>query len=224
MTSYSWARSRIRNWSYWCNRNWCDNFDKYCCDVVVVVAGPFPPAGRTPRGRPRKACPSWRAPHRASAGKRPTRRTRAGSPCASRRCRRVARRTSAKCPCSTWAWRTSCDYTNNSNFGSVTSPMSRRSSAGSSIKSRIPRPVSLPKRIEAKLSQSPPSAKQPLTTPVRSKSRVRETIKLFDSQNSKISSGRPPIPVTTAPNPGVRKRPQSQKRPKSGAGEALAGK
>ena len=86
--------------------------------------------------------------------------------------------------------------------GSEASNESGRSSR--SGKSRIPRPISLPKRLEDKLSvrasrsplravsagqhsKSRPALKSPIkpVLPPRPKSRVRDTVKLFDAKSNK---------------------------------------
>lgn len=106
------------------------------------------------------------------------------------------------------------------------------SRSGKLIKSRIPRPISLPKRLEAKLgcspsptrSRKPPttleSPTKPPTNAANRKSRVRDTIRLFDSRGSKpkIRSGgsstvrRSQTPLKATP-----------KSPKTGGGEAMVG-
>ena len=127
----------------------------------------------------------------------------------------------------------------------------RPSSSGSSGKSRIPRPISLPKRLECKLSstatattpatsstshQSPvrttSSAKpilRPFGTlasgPVRptsgdrrnSKSRVRDTVKLFDSKSGSTTTS-----SRASRGPATTPRRTLVKAPKNGAGEAMA--
>ena len=123
----------------------------------------------------------------------------------------------------------------------------RPSSSGSSGKSRIPRPISLPKRLECKLSSttttpaptSSTSHQSPVRTsssskptlrpfgtlasgPVRptsgdrrnSKSRVRDTVKLFDSKASTTSRA--------SRGPATTPRRTLVKAPKNGAGEAMA--
>ncbi len=123
---------------------------------------------------------------------------------------------------------------------------STRTSSASSRRSRIPRPISLPKRLEFKLGTSPspvgrtqqshpkkplaraksgearalsqnqsqqqPPTKPPLTS---RKSRVRETIRLFDTKTSPgrrrqqpQSTGRPPL-MPRPPISGAMKRPQT---------------
>lgn len=91
-----------------------------------------------------------------------------------------------------------------------------------SSKSRIPRPISLPKRLESKLSSSRSPVRPAVTTakvgispttvrPTSSsdrKSRVRDTVKLFDSKTN------------TERRTGSAKR-HSLKSPKTGAGEAM---
>lgn len=77
-------------------------------------------------------------------------------------------------------------------------------------KSRIPRPISLPKRLESKLSvENSEKSKPPRpSTADHRKSRVRDTVKLFDSKNTRRNGSAP-----------------SMKRrvggPKTGAGEAM---
>lgn len=115
---------------------------------------------------------------------------------------------------------------NKSQDSSASSSSGRRPvSSASQNKSRIPRPISLPKRLEAKLSKSPSPARankrrtSPSTGPVRPttagnarKSRVRDTIRLFDSKaSSRAARG----PATTS-------RKQILKSPKTGAGESMA--
>ena len=107
----------------------------------------------------------------------------------------------------------------------VTTPNSDYSSSGAtssrkgSGKSRIPRPISLPKRLEAKLGVSPTSPvrsakiKPALTNAASRKSRVRDTIKLFDGKH-----GKPPI------SGGGRRSASSGtklKSPKTGGGEGM---
>ena len=120
-------------------------------------------------------------------------------------------------------------------------------SSGASRKSRIPRPISLPKRLEAKLgghtSPSPvraasakaaqPALKQAAVaaSPTKAagrKSRVRDTIRLFDSKNR----NRPVIAAALTGGggraPPLPRRPPSGARaakagaPKTGGGEAMA--
>ena len=123
--------------------------------------------------------------------------------------------------------------------------MSRADSADSgrtsrSGKSRIPRPISLPKRLEDKLSirasRSPMRAasaghtnakttsKPPLKSPIkpqvppRPKSRVRDTVKLFDAKSNKAMRKTPQGVLT----PGVRMRkPVKPSSPKTGGGEGM---
>lgn len=105
----------------------------------------------------------------------------------------------------------------------TTSIKFRRPSSSVSSKSRIPRPISLPKRLESKLSASPSPVRaskvraSPITGPVRPtsgdrKSRVRDTIKLFDSKTSTRASR----------GPATTRRKEIIKAPKTGAGEAMA--
>ena len=136
-------------------------------------------------------------------------------------------------------------------------------------KSRIPRPISLPKRLEAKLGTSPSPVrssrgsrpgtadglssptKPPLTTTTSTrKSRVRDTIRLFDSKSSPMmvtaevttatttttSTSTTPVLMGLPPTPGVRSKSGSSvrkskpgtgpvvplKSPKTGAGESMA--
>ena len=129
--------------------------------------------------------------------------------------------------------------------------MVRRPSSGSSSKSRIPRPISLPKRLECKLSgvtsgtfnnrnHASPLRASPVRTnsksrpiggpssgPVRpasgdrsSKSRVRDTVKLFDS---KAGGGYNTVQNRASRGPATTpRRTLVSKAPKSGAGEAMA--
>ena len=120
------------------------------------------------------------------------------------------------------------------------------SGSGSSGKSRIPRPISLPKRLECKLSSTTAtttttstSHRSPSRTsskptlrpfgtlasgPVRptsgdrrnSKSRVRDTVKLFDSKAGPSTTSRASRGPATTP------RRTLVKAPKNGAGEAMA--
>ncbi len=110
--------------------------------------------------------------------------------------------------------------------------VTRRPTSAASSKSRIPRPISLPKRLEAKLAASPSTRTKstsrvrasPTTGPVRPttasasavdrKSRVRDTIKLFDSKTSSTRASRGA--ATTS-------RKQILKSPKTGGGEAMMG-
>ena len=111
------------------------------------------------------------------------------------------------------SWLGTGHTTPSSEAGSGESGRSSRSG-----KSRIPRPVSLPKRLEDKLSiraaRSPLraasagqsntkqlSARPPLKSPIkpqvppRPKSRVRDTVKLFDAKSNKA--------LRKSPGPGV---------------------
>ena len=119
----------------------------------------------------------------------------------------------------------------------VSTPTSEASSGRTSRsgKSRIPRPISLPKRLEDKLSMrgggSPQRAasaggvrpvRGPVKSPVkpqvppRPKSRVRDTVKLFDAKSNKAL--RPGARGTT----GVRmRRPLKPTSPKTGGGEGM---
>ena len=124
-----------------------------------------------------------------------------------------------------------------------TSEASSRASSSRSSKSRIPRPVSLPKRLEDKLSlragRSPqralsaggpggtrpakPLLKSPVKPllPPRPKSRVRDTVKLFDakSNNNCLRAGRT---GRTTGQPAVRMRkPLKPSSPKTGGGEGM---
>ena len=131
---------------------------------------------------------------------------------------------------------------------SPTTPTSEASSSSRtsrSSKSRIPRPISLPKRLEDKLSlragsagpgQSPqravsaggpsraarPHLKSPVVkpqVPPRPKSRVRDTVKLFDAKsNNYLRAGR----TGRAGQPAVRvRKPLKPSSPKTGGGEGL---
>lgn len=103
----------------------------------------------------------------------------------------------------------------------------------SASKSRIPRPISLPKRLESKLSASPSPVRgggvtsalkvraSPTAAPVRPttaagdrKSRVRDTVKLFDTRNGNEVSHRRGTTASSA-------KRNSLKSPKTGAGEAM---
>ena len=119
----------------------------------------------------------------------------------------------------------------------MSTPTSEASSGRTSRsgKSRIPRPISLPKRLEDKLSMrgggSPQRAasaggvrpvRGPVKSPVkpqvppRPKSRVRDTVKLFDAKSNKAL--RPGARGTT----GVRmRRPLKPTSPKTGGGEGM---
>jgi len=134
---------------------------------------------------------------------------------------------------------------------------SSRTSRGS--KSRIPRPISLPKRLEDKLSvratsrgspqrassvgvggsnirQTPvtPEVKKPLKSPgtkpaipPRPKSRVRDTVKLFDAKSNKTFRGRSELVGGHVNSPGSsggrsgRKPVKAVTSPKTGGGEAM---
>ena len=107
-------------------------------------------------------------------------------------------------------------------------------------KSRIPRPISLPKRLEDKLSirasRSPlraasaghtktttnqPPIKSPIKpqVPPRPKSRVRDTVKLFDAKSNK---GLRKTPQGVLTQGGVRlRKPIKPSSPKTGGGEGL---
>jgi len=107
-------------------------------------------------------------------------------------------------------------------------------------KSRIPRPISLPKRLEDKLSirasRSPlraasaghtktttnqPPIKSPIKpqVPPRPKSRVRDTVKLFDAKSNK---GLRKTPQGVLTQGGVRlRKPVKPSSPKTGGGEGL---
>ncbi|XP_023327099.1 uncharacterized protein LOC111700430 [Eurytemora carolleeae] len=122
-----------------------------------------------------------------------------------------------------------CSRTTSQNSSAPTTPGSGSSSRSSrSSRSRIPRPISLPKRLEEKLSihstparassqgkvcvgSEPLKLKSPLKPPPRPKSRVRDTIKLFDA---KYKVGRGPRPPT---------KPRPITSPKTGGGEGMAG-
>jgi hypothetical protein len=107
---------------------------------------------------------------------------------------------------------------------------SRSKSAG---KSMIPRPISLPKRLEAKLGKSPSPVRSakikgqlmpvPSAAPTKAsarKSRVRDTIKLFDSQSGPSASATANVTRRVPSSKRSSSRPQSG-CPKSGAGEAM---
>lgn len=134
---------------------------------------------------------------------------------------------------------------------------SSRTSRGS--KSRIPRPISLPKRLEDKLSvratsrgspqrassagvggsssrQTPvtPEVKKTLKSPgtkpaipPRPKSRVRDTVKLFDAKSNKTFRGRSELVGGHVNSPGTsggrsaRKPVKAVTSPKTGGGEAM---
>ena len=123
-----------------------------------------------------------------------------------------------------------------------TTPGSETSSSRTSrsSKSRIPRPISLPKRLEDKLSiragRSSPqravsaggparSAKPHLKSPVkpqlppRPKSRVRDTVKLFDAKSNNCQrvgrAGR------TGPTAVRMRKPLKPTSPKTGGGEGM---
>jgi len=127
-----------------------------------------------------------------------------------------------------------CSRTTSQNSSAPTTPGSGSSSGRSSrsSRSRIPRPISLPKRLEEKLSsatRSParavsqgnptrggqdPKLKSPLKPhpPPRPKSRVRDTIRLFDAKYKPGSGKKAPASKT---------RPVTS--PKTGGGEGMAG-
>lgn len=147
---------------------------------------------------------------------------------------------------------------------STTLGCSGRKSSGSltGSKSRIPRPISLPKRLEAKLGKSPspvrnhrssrptsvdlvsptmaPTLPSPLLPKSQSssrKSRVRDTIKLFDAKatpiignpnpESGLGIGLPPQPTLRAKTGSSQHRKTKAgsmqlKSPKTGAGESMA--
>eukprot|EP00095_Tigriopus_kingsejongensis_P007243 maker-scaffold435_size171904-snap-gene-0.29 protein:Tk07243 transcript:maker-scaffold435_size171904-snap-gene-0.29-mRNA-1 annotation:"hypothetical protein KGM_08503" len=142
-------------------------------------------------------------------------------------------------PSTTFYSRSSSSWGTSGTGGSFKTPTptsesgSTLSGSGRKAKSRIPRPISLPKRLEAKLGTSPspvrstklksqkslesPSGPKP---PSGRKSRVRETIRLFDSSNTKQ---KPPVIVRNPSATGARSRRSLQvKSPKTGAGEAMA--
>ena len=118
----------------------------------------------------------------------------------------------------------------------VSSPTSEASSGRTSRsgKSRIPRPISLPKRLEDKLSTR--SARSPLRAvsaggarpvkspvkplvPPRPKSRVRDTVKLFDAKSNKaLRAGSKPVNAVRMRKPLKPLKPTS---PKTGGGEGL---
>ena len=128
-------------------------------------------------------------------------------------------------------------------------------------KSRIPRPISLPKRLEAKLGSPSPvrssrgssrpgtasgdlnsPTKQPLFPPSAvtnssRKSRVRDTIRLFDAKSTpmiansdaSVVTGLPPPPVSRQKSGSATRKAKNGpgavaqlKSPKTGAGESMA--
>ena len=154
-----------------------------------------------------------------------------------------------------------CNICTSSTTNSCQSPMHsggsivKRRPLSATSKSRIPRPISLPKRLESKLStalvnrQSPVRGKDggrvrasPTTGPVRPtmsapadrKSRVRDTVKLFDSktsnpdissrteQNTKQRGSEPGSGNTHRRSGSASMKRHSLKSPKTGAGEAMA--
>ena len=111
----------------------------------------------------------------------------------------------------------------------------------SGAKSRIPRPISLPKRLEAKLGKSPspvrsakikgqllpspPAASAPAPTKASArKSRVRDAIKIFDASGGKSSVSAATMSVTRRVPPIKSRsssRPLSAVGPRTGGGEGL---
>jgi len=125
---------------------------------------------------------------------------------------------------------------------SISNTIKRRPNSG---KSRIPRPISLPKRLESKLSASPSPSRgttvkvknSPITGPVRPtsshdrKSRVRDAVKLFDSKTEGPTTASAAVASnntggerasTTRRGSSANARKVSAKSPKTGAGEAMA--
>jgi len=130
---------------------------------------------------------------------------------------------------------------------SISNTIKRRPNSG---KSRIPRPISLPKRLESKLSASPSPSRgtvkvknSPITGPVRPtsshdrKSRVRDAVKLFDSKTEGPTTATASAVATATTSTGGERgergsttrrgssanaRKVSAKSPKTGAGEAMA--
>jgi len=127
--------------------------------------------------------------------------------------------------------------------GSAASGRTSRSS-----KSRIPRPISLPKRLEEKLSvrasSSPPRAasagvikkratglpdikrplKSPATKPVvppKPKTRVKDTVKIFDAKSNRGRTADPGKIIATTPTRSNRRPGYSATSPKTGGGEAM---
>jgi len=141
-------------------------------------------------------------------------------------------------------------FTSNTGTNTIGSGGSRPDSADSSrtsrsSKSRIPRPISLPKRLEDKLSvrasRSPQRASsaggnfnaknvkpplKPVKSPVkpvippRPKSRVRDTVKLFDAKSNKAFRGQTAVIAPAAGTVRMRK-PVKATSPKTGGGEGM---
>ena len=140
---------------------------------------------------------------------------------------------------------------------SATSPGSSRPDSGESScrtsrtgsgKSRIPRPISLPKRLEEKLSiraarsphraasagPAPPAirpaavgrlaARSPVkpAVPPRPKSRVRDTVKLFDAKSNKtFRGGSVGAGAGAGAGAGRVRKPVKAASPKTGGGEGM---
>ena len=114
---------------------------------------------------------------------------------------------------------------------------SARSRSGA--KSRIPRPISLPKRLEAKLGKSPspvlsakikgqlmPTTPKSPTKASARKSRVRDAIKIFDASTERGSVSAATLGAAAARRvPSIKSRsasrPLSAVGPRTGAGEAM---
>jgi len=142
-------------------------------------------------------------------------------------------------------------FTSNTGTNTIGSGGSRPDSADSSrtsrsSKSRIPRPISLPKRLEDKLSirasRSPQRAssaggnfnaksnvKPPLKSvkspvkpviPPRPKSRVRDTVKLFDAKSNKAFRGQTAV-ISQASGQVKMRKPVKATSPKTGGGEGM---
>jgi len=143
-------------------------------------------------------------------------------------------------------------FTSNTGTNTIGSGGSRPDSADSSrtsrsSKSRIPRPISLPKRLEDKLSirasRSPQRAssaggnfnaksnvKPPLKSvkspvkpviPPRPKSRVRDTVKLFDAKSNKAFRGQTAVIAQAAAGTVKMRKPVKATSPKTGGGEGM---
>ena len=156
----------------------------------------------------------------------------AGTPCSEHGCQ-GQKHAYDSCCCSNCVCNDSSSQMSNNSGGSN---VKLRRPLSSASKSRIPRPISLPKRLESKLSASPSPVRgvhgtaaaadasarvakvraSPTTGPVRPttagdrKSRVRDTVKLFDSKDLSHRRG------------GSASKRHSMKSPKTGAGEAMA--
>lgn len=113
---------------------------------------------------------------------------------------------------------------------------SARSRSGA--KSRIPRPISLPKRLEAKLGKSPspvrsakikgqlmPTTPKSPTKASARKSRVRDAIKIFDASTERGSVSAATLGAAARRVPSIKSRsasrPLSAVGPRTGAGEAM---